>query len=178
MALPPLDRILVRPAIGPAHHGLLVAGASVFRCALGRSGLTANKREGDGGTPIGLYPALQAFWRADRLRRPETLLPLAALKPDDGWCEVPADRNYNRPVELPYPASTESMFRDDNLYDVVLDLAWNRDPIRKGRGSAIFLHLARAGYGPTQGCIALALPDILKLLPRVGPGTLFDVRRH
>ena len=113
MTSAPLDRILVRPLPGAAHHGRLIAGANVYACALGRTGLTADKREGDGGTPIGLYPALQGFWRADRLRRPDTHLPLAALRPLDGWCEVPADRNYNRPVGLPYPASTESMFRDD-----------------------------------------------------------------
>jgi L,D-peptidoglycan transpeptidase YkuD (ErfK/YbiS/YcfS/YnhG family) len=172
-----LRRILVHPRPSSPTQGLLIAGSMVFRCALGHSGIGRAKREGDGLTPVGVYPALAAFWRADRLSRPRVGLPLSAIMPDQGWCEVPADRNYNRPVKLPYPASTESMRRDDHLYDIVLDLAWNRRPIRKGKGSAIFLHLARPGYSPTQGCIGLARDDLLKLLPRIGPRTLFDVRR-
>jgi L,D-peptidoglycan transpeptidase YkuD (ErfK/YbiS/YcfS/YnhG family) len=155
----------------------LIAGNMVFRCALGRSGMRQGKREGDGATPIGRYLALGAFWRGDRLARPRIGLPLSPITPDQGWCEVPADANYNRPVRLPYPASAESMRREDQLYDVVLDLAWNRGPIRKGRGSAIFLHLARRDYSPTQGCIALSRADLLKLLPHIGPRTLFEVRR-
>jgi len=172
-----LRRILVHSRPGSPTQGLLIAGSTVFRCALGRSGIGRAKREGDGLTPVGVYPALGAFWRADRLPRPRAGLPLSPIKPDQGWCEVPADRNYNRAVKLPYPASTESMRRDDHLYDIVLDLAWNRRPIRKGKGSAIFLHLARPGYSPTQGCIALTRGDLMKLLPRIGPRTLFEVRR-
>jgi L,D-peptidoglycan transpeptidase YkuD (ErfK/YbiS/YcfS/YnhG family) len=172
-----LKRIVVHPRPGSPTQGFLIAGTTIFRCALGRSGMCQAKREGDGATPIGVYPALAAFWRADRLSRPRITLPLSPIKRDQGWCEVSADRNYNRPVKLPYPTSTESMCRDDHLYDIVLDLAWNRRPIRKGRGSAIFLHLARPDYSPTQGCIALSRADLLKLLPRIGRRTLFQVRR-
>ncbi|WP_419544799.1 L,D-transpeptidase family protein [Methylobacterium oryzae] len=112
-------------------------------------------------------------YRPDHLAvRPRTLLPLRATRPDDGWCDESRDRRYNRPIRLPAPGvSAESMWRGDGLYDVVIDLDYNRAPIRKGRGSAIFLHIARDGYRPTEGCVALARADLLRLLGRLGPRT-------
>jgi L,D-peptidoglycan transpeptidase YkuD (ErfK/YbiS/YcfS/YnhG family) len=154
-----------------------MAGGMVFACALGRGGIHADKREGDGVTPRGRYRALAAFWREDRLTRPRTRLALSAIRPASGWCDDAADRNYNRPVTLPYPASAETMRRADGLYDIVIDLDWNRGPIRKGKGSAIFLHIASESYAPTEGCIALSRQDLCKLLPRLGPDTVFEVRR-
>ncbi|TXN62456.1 L,D-transpeptidase family protein, partial [Methylobacterium sp. WL18] len=98
--------------------------------------------------------------------------PLRATRPGDGWCDDRRDRRYNRPIRLPAPGvSAEAMWRDDGLYDVVIDLDYNRAPIRKGRGSAIFLHIARDGYRPTEGCVALARADLLRLLGRLGPRT-------
>lgn len=88
---------------------------------------------------------------------------------DDGWCDAPADRNYNRPVRLPYAASTERMWRSDHLYDLVIILDYNIWPRQRGRGSAIFLHIAREGFQPTEGCIALRSQDLEKLLSRIGP---------
>lgn len=161
----PLDR----------RRGRLVAGNLVLPCALGRSGTTHDKREGDGATPVGGFRALQAFHRPDRMRRPRTLLPLAAIGASDGWCDDPRDRNYNRPIRLPYPARHERMRREDGLYDVVVDLAWNRGPIRKGRGSAIFLHCAKPGFEPTEGCVAVAPTMIARLVARIGPQTRVEV---
>ena len=134
-----------------------MAGRLVLPCALGRSGTTHDKREGDGATPVGRFRALQAFYRPDRVRRPPTRLIVSRIDGGDGWCDEPGDRNYNRPVRLPYPARHERMCREDELYDVVVDLACNRGPIRKGRGSAIFLHCAKPGFPPTEGCVAVAL---------------------
>lgn len=153
------------------RRGRLVAGSLVLPCALGRGGTTHDKREGDGATPVGHFRMLQAFYRPDRLRRPRTLLPLAPIGPRDGWCDDPRDRNYNRPVRLPYPGRHERMRREDGLYDVVVDLAWNRGPIRKGRGSAIFLHCARPGFAPTEGCVAVEPRMSGRLLAAIGPAT-------
>lgn len=139
--------------------------------ALGRSGIRALKREGDGGTPLGRFPVRQVFYRADRVGRPRTKLPLHAIQEHDGWCDDPADRNYNRLVKLPARQSAEGLKRGDALYDLLLVLGYNDRPRVRGRGSAIFVHLARPGYTPTDGCIALSRHDMLMLLAEVQPGT-------
>lgn len=168
-------RVHVRPVPGVRTRGILRAGPLTLRCALGRAGLVRDKREGDGGTPVGRFVPLAAAWRADRLRRPSTALPLAPIDAGDGWCDAPRDRNYNRPVRLPYPASAERMARPDALYDIVVDLSANRRPIRKGRGSAIFLHVAAPDFSPTAGCIALERRTLVRLLARLSPRTVFVV---
>jgi L,D-peptidoglycan transpeptidase YkuD (ErfK/YbiS/YcfS/YnhG family) len=157
------------------RRGRAVAGALSLPCALGRAGPVRAKREGDGGTPFGRFRVLGAFWRPDRLRRPCTRLPLRPLRPDDGWCDAPGDRRYNRPVRLPYPAGHERMWRPDGLYDLVLDLAYNRGPVIPGRGSAIFLHCAAPGFRPTEGCVALDRRALVRLLERIGPETVVEV---
>ena len=139
------------------------------RCAVGRGGLGEKGGEGDGITPVGRWAMRRVLYRADRLDRPATALPCQAIARDDGWCDDPADPAYNRPVRLPYPASHEKMMRDDHLYDVVVVLAHNDDPVVPGAGSAIFLHVARDDYGPTEGCVALALPDLLEVLKTATP---------
>ncbi len=142
------------------------AGARSWRCALGAGGLRpeAEKREGDGATPIGCHALRRLVYRADRIAKPETRLPVATLSPEDGWCDAPGDPAYNRPVRLPCAAGHERLWRDDGIYDVIVMLGHNDDPPVAGLGSAIFLHVARAGYDPTQGCVALALPDLLDFL--------------
>jgi L,D-peptidoglycan transpeptidase YkuD (ErfK/YbiS/YcfS/YnhG family) len=157
------------------RRGRIVAGPMSLPCALGSGGTTRRKREGDGATPIGRLRVLGCFYRADRRQRPPTQVPAAPIRPRDGWCDDPSDPRYNRPVTLPYPAHCERMWRDDHVYDVVLDLAWNRGPIVKGRGSAIFLHLARPGFTPTEGCIAIAPRAARWLLGRIGPNTRIEV---
>jgi len=171
-----LGKVSVHMQPGSPSRGRVIAGGMAFPCALGRSGIRTSKREGDGATPRGRYKALRLFWRADRLERPRTSIPLAPIGRTSGWCDDQSDRNYNRPVGLPYPASAEAMRREDGLYDIVVDLAWNRGPIIKGKGSAIFLHVAAAAYAPTEGCIALSRRDLRKLLARIGRHTVFDVR--
>jgi len=144
------------------------AGREV-RCALGRSGVIAaeRKREGDGASPLGVWPIQRVLYRADRGPAPSTGLPVAAIVEDDGWCDAPDDPAYNRPVRLPYPASCERMWRDDEVYDIVCVLGHN-DPPRAGLGSAIFLHCARPDYRPTEGCVALARADLEALLAEAG----------
>jgi len=161
----------VRALATDRRRGIVVAGPLRIPCALGRGGIVHAKREGDGGTPAGSL-ALGRLWRrADRTTRPRTALFLQPTRPDDGWCDAPAHARYNRPVRLPFPASHERMWRGDALYDFVLELGWNVRPAVRGRGSAIFLHLARPNFAPTEGCVALRRADLLKLLPRLSPRT-------
>lgn len=151
--------------------GVLRVGARRFRCALGRGGVRRDKREGDGATPAGSWPLRTVLYRPDRIASPASDLPVASIRPADGWCDAPNDPSYNRPVPLPYPASAERMWRDDNLYDLLAVIGYNDDPPKPDRGSAIFLHVARTDYGSTEGCIALALADLQEVLGACGPGS-------
>ena len=131
-----------------------------WRCAVGRGGIRADKREGDGATPRALLPLRRVLYRADRGPPPRCAVPVEPLAPNDGWCDDPSDAAYNHPVTLPYAASHEELWRADAVYDIIGVLGWNDAPVVRGRGSAIFLHLARPDYAPTEGCVALALPDL------------------
>ena len=148
----------------------LVYEGRTLRCALGAGGVTTDKREGDKATPVGGFPLRRVLFRPDRVPRPATDLPAAPIAPDDGWCDDPDDPRYNQPVKRPYPASHESLWRDDHVYDVILVLGHNYAPPVPGAGSAIFLHVARDGFQPTEGCVALRLDDVLALLARCRPG--------
>jgi L,D-peptidoglycan transpeptidase YkuD (ErfK/YbiS/YcfS/YnhG family) len=142
------------------------------RCALGPAGVTAAaaKREGDGSSPAGAWLLRRVLWRPDRRLAPRTSLPARPLTLEDGWCDDAADPAYNRPVTLPYPASAERLWRRDAVYDLIVILGHNDDPVVPGAGSAIFLHLARSDYAPTQGCVALATADLEDLLRLAKPG--------
>jgi L,D-peptidoglycan transpeptidase YkuD (ErfK/YbiS/YcfS/YnhG family) len=154
--------------------GWLVAGTQAYRAAIGRGGISANKREGDGASPEGLWPLRQVMYRADRLGRPESNLPLREIRKTDGWCDAPGDPAYNRLVALPYAPSHEDLWRDDHVYDVIAVVGYNDDPPRAGLGSAIFLHVAQPDYAPTAGCAALALDDLLNVLAECGPGSTLE----
>jgi len=163
-------------------HAVLDWGAGARRAAIGPGGIAVKGGEGDGITPIGSWPVREIFYRADRIAKPDVQLKLRAIAPDDGWCDAPNDPNYNRLVKLPYPASAETMWRDDHLYDLVAVLGFNDDPVVAGKGSAIFLHLARSvgesrsdtskepGYANTHGCVALKHDDALAALEQLRPG--------
>lgn len=144
--------------------GLLRFRGETLRCALGKGGIRDAKQEGDGATPVGLLPLRRLLWRADRGPRPRSSLPAEPIAPGDGWCDDPAHPDYNRPVRLPHPARHERLWREDGIYDVIGVLGWNDTPVRRGRGSAIFLHVARADLAPTEGCIALPERDLRRLL--------------
>ena len=144
--------------------GLLRFQGQTLRCALGHGGISASKREGDGATPTGLLPIRRVFWRADRGARPATTLPAEPIAPDDGWCDDPADAAYNTRIRLPHAARHERLWREDAGYDVIGVLGWNDAPVQRGRGSAIFLHVARPGLAPTEGCVALPEAELRQLL--------------
>lgn len=167
--------ILVRRAPGNSRQARVALGHGVRPAALGRGGIRALKREGDGGTPLGRFPVRQVLYRADRVARPRTKLPVRAIRDHDGWCDDPADRNYNRLVVLPSRRSAEGLKRADHLYDLVLVLGYNDRPRGRGKGSAIFVHLARPGFSPTDGCIALTRHDLTMLLSELRAGSAIAV---
>ena len=144
--------------------GRLVLRNRIFRAALGRAGVGVHKMEGDGATPAGVLPLRRVLYRLDRLSAPDCAVPIEPVAETDGWCDDPTHRDYNRPVSLPHEARCEELWRPDGLYDVVGVLGWNDAPVTRGHGSAIFLHVARPDYEPTEGCVALALPDLLVVL--------------
>uniref|UniRef100_Q07UN2 L,D-TPase catalytic domain-containing protein n=1 Tax=Rhodopseudomonas palustris (strain BisA53) TaxID=316055 RepID=Q07UN2_RHOP5 len=166
-----LSLIRVRPAAGNPSRGWLSAGGQTFPVALGRGGIRANKREGDGGTPRGRFRPLKLWWRADRAPRPATKLPVRAIGAGDAWCEDPADRRYNQPIRLEPGEAGDRLRRDDQLYDFIIEIDHNTRPRVAGRGSAVFLHLAREHFGPTAGCVAMRKSAMLRLLARIGPRT-------
>ena len=161
-----------------APQDLIVSGAGMarmagrsFRCAVGRGGVSSAKREGDGATPIGTWPLRQVLYRRDRGMRPVTTLQTSALRPADGWCDAPSDPNYNRMVRHPYPASAEHLWRRDSIYDLIVVVGYNDAPVIPGKGSAIFLHLARPDYSPTAGCVAFSRRDLVTILGMLSPAS-------
>jgi L,D-peptidoglycan transpeptidase YkuD (ErfK/YbiS/YcfS/YnhG family) len=165
----PLIRVKTRP--GQRTQGWLFAGSSVLPVALGRTGIKADKREGDGGTPRGEFRPVRLWWRADRLPRPRTFLPLRRIGPADAWCENPHDRRYNRAFQRSANEPGDRLRRDDGLYDLIVEIDHNTRPRVAGRGSAVFLHVARPGFAPTAGCVAMGVRDLQRLLGRLTPKT-------
>jgi len=155
--------------------GRLVFDGQAFRCAIGRGGVRRSKAEGDGATPAGRFVLRRVLYRADRLSAPKTRLAVETIAEDDGWCDAPEDPMYNRPVKRPYSASHETMWRNDRLYDLVVVLGHNEAPVVTGAGSAVFLHVARPDYAPTEGCVALSVSDLLRILERCDPETCLQV---
>ena len=136
------------------------------QCALGRGGVVAadQKREGDGTSPQGIWQMKRVFYRPDRLARPETVLPLVPLRETDGWCDAPGHSLYNRPVTLPFAASHEKLWREDHVYDLIVELSHNSDPVVPALGSAVFFHLAHDDFRPTEGCVAISRQHMLQVL--------------
>ena len=164
----PLLRVRRSP-LSPTR-GILQAGPLRLRCALGRSGTTAFKREGDGATPLASMALLTAIRRSGRLPGLHPALPTRHSRPDSGWCDSPSHACYNQPVRFPFHASAETLQRSDRLYDLVVVLDWNIASRQRGRGSAIFLHIAHPDYRPTQGCVAVSPLDMRRLQPFLRPG--------
>jgi L,D-peptidoglycan transpeptidase YkuD (ErfK/YbiS/YcfS/YnhG family) len=163
--------VRIRTAAGQRTRGWLTAGGHTIPVALGRGGIKANKREGDGATPKGSFRPRRLWWRADRHPRPSTFLPVRAIAPEDAWCEDVSSRHYNQPLRLAATDGGDRLTRDDHLYDFIIEIDHNTSPRIAGRGSAVFLHLARNNFSPTAGCVSMTEAAMLRLLKRLGPKT-------
>jgi L,D-peptidoglycan transpeptidase YkuD (ErfK/YbiS/YcfS/YnhG family) len=168
-------RVATRP--GAKTRGWLSAGSVRIPVALGRSGIAANKREGDGATPRGVFRLVRLWWRADRLPHPPTLLPARRIARDDAWVEDPQNRRYNHAVKRAAQEPGDRLWRADRLYDLIIELDHNTRPRVAGRGSAVFVHVARPSFGPTAGCVALEAKRLRWLVSRVGPKTRILIER-
>lgn len=155
--------------------GKIRVGDRDYPCAIGKGGIRADKTEGDEATPVGTFRLKRVFYRGDKLQRPMTRLPLQELHEDDGWCDDPDDPAYNTLIKRPFDSSHERMWRDDDLYDVVIEISHNDDPPIAGKGSAVFIHIAKPGYAATEGCIALDRSDLLGIIKQVPVGTTITI---
>jgi L,D-peptidoglycan transpeptidase YkuD (ErfK/YbiS/YcfS/YnhG family) len=169
-----LIRLRRRPSAG--SRGILLAGALCIPVVLGRAGIRANKREGDGATPRGRFRLIALWWRPDRGSRPPSRLPGRRIEPALAWCEDPADPRYNRPFRRSANEPGDRLWREDALYDLIVELSHNARPRIAGRGSAVFLHVARADRSATAGCVALDAGALRRLLGRLGPQTRIEIR--
>ncbi len=161
-----------------SKSGTLIWKEKTYACALGKSGVTENKKEGDGATPIGCFVLREVLYRPDVVgKEPITDLPISVILKNDGWCDDPDDPAYNKRVSLPYSGRHESLWRIDEIYDVIVPLGYNDEPVVAGKGSAIFMHVARPNYTPTEGCIALELSDLLEILRTVSRETKICIEK-
>jgi L,D-peptidoglycan transpeptidase YkuD (ErfK/YbiS/YcfS/YnhG family) len=172
-----LANLSVRTKPGNPRQGWLSAGHWYIKVALGRSGISVNKREGDGATPAGRYRPVRLWWRPDRIPRPRTLLPIRPINVSDGWCEDPSDRRYNKAIAISPSRPGDRLWRSDALYDLVIEIDHNQRPRVSGRGSAVFIHVARAELAPTAGCISLPINTLKQLIARLGPKTTITIHR-
>ncbi len=152
-------------------------GSETFTCTLGPRGIlpAVSKREGDGATPAGLWPLREVFYRSDRLSCPQSVLATTPLTQNDGWCDDPSHKLYNKLISRPFEASHEQLWREDHLYDIVVVLGFNDNPPEKGCGSAIFLHIAAPDMSPTRGCVGLKQEDLLAVMRAMTPDTQIEI---
>jgi len=169
------QEIAIRHVASNGHIATLSMGTMAFTCNIGPAGITYSKSEGDGATPAGRWPMRYVMYRADRVVRPITGLPVERIFPDSGWCDDPASRDYNKPVKLPYAHSHEKLWRNDQVYDMIVVLGHNDNPAIPGKGSAVFMHLCRPDGSATQGCIALRHNHLRQVLLRSGIGTILRI---
>ena len=134
-----------------------------FQCAIGKSGMTKKKIEGDGCTPLGKYLIKEVFYRNDRVNLPNINFPTTVIENNFGWCDDINSKVYNKLIKFPFNESAEKLFRSDNIYDIICVIDYNLEPIIKNKGSAIFLHVARDNYSETQGCIAISKNNLISL---------------
>jgi L,D-peptidoglycan transpeptidase YkuD (ErfK/YbiS/YcfS/YnhG family) len=171
-----LVNLSLRTSPGDRRQGWLSAGGRYTKVALGRSGIKANKREGDGTTPAGRYRLVRLWWRPDRLPRPRTLLPVRPIGVSDGWCEDPFDGRYNRAITISPGRPADRLWRCDALYDLIIEINHNQRPRISGRGSAVFVHVARADLSSTAGCVSLPINALRRLIGRLGPKTTLTIQ--
>ena len=146
-----------------------------FRCALGKGGVKKKTMEGDNITPKGTFKIIKIYYRSDKIKKIETLIKKNKIKKNMGWCDDPNSRFYNKLINLPTKYSHEKLYRNDNLYDLIVVLSYNTNPIIKNKGSAIFLHIAKNSYRKTKGCIALKKNHLIKIISKIKKNTKIKI---
>ena len=146
-----------------------------IKCAIGKSGISAYKREGDGCTPKGIFKFKCIFYRKDKISKIKTKLKKIVIKKNMGWCDDSRSRKYNQEIKFPFQYNAEKLFKKDRFYDIFINIKYNQNPVKKGKGSAIFLHLTNKKYKPTNGCIAVLKKDLLKVLPHINKKTKISI---
>ena len=138
-----------------------------LKCAIGKRGTKKNKREGDKFTPIGTYRFISVYYRKDRINKIKTNLEKIVIKKNMGWCDDPRSKDYNKEIKFPFIYRAEKLYRSDNIYDIIIEIDYNKHPTIKKKGSAIFIHIAKRNYSPTKGCIAMSKKDIKFFLEKI-----------
>ncbi len=142
-----------------------------FRCSVGKLGFNRSKKEGDFTTPIGVFSLGTLYFRKDRIKSLKSKLKKKNIKKNMGWCDDTRSKKYNQEIKFPFQYNAEKLFRKDSFYDIFINIKYNQNPVKKGKGSAIFLHLTNKKYKPTNGCIAVLKKDLFKILPYINKKT-------
>jgi len=142
-----------------------------LRCSLGKAGIKKKIKEGDNITPRGVFKIIKVYYRADKIDKIETQIKKIKIKKKIGWCDDPRSVFYNKQIKLPNKFSHEKLYRNDNIYDLILVLNYDMNPIIKNKGSAIFIHVAKNNYQPTHGCIGLKKKHLLTILKKIKKNT-------
>ena len=158
------------------HGGFIYWPSGRARAVVGAGGVSRAKKEGDRVTPAGTFPLPCGMYRRDRIKLPNTDLPMTPLREVHAWVDDPGDPKYNQLVQLPYPSHTEELWRADGIYDLLVVVGYNMHPVWPGAGSAIFLHIARPGFSPTDGCIGVSRDILLQLIAVLGSESTLTIR--
>jgi len=146
-----------------------------IKCAIGKRGIGNKKREGDKITPKGKFKIKTILYRKDRVSHFRSKITKLSIKKNMGWCDDPKSKKYNKLIRLPFKGSAEKLYRGDNTYDIILVLNYNLNPIRKGKGSAIFIHVAKKNYKNTLGCIAVSKKNLKKIIKKINKSTIVNI---
>ena len=157
------------------RKNILKYNDTTFKCATGKNGISCNKVEGDGCTPTGIYSIEKIYYRADKVVLPNLDLPTIAINKNFGWCDDVDSQDYNKLIKFPFEPSAEVLFRDDDIYDILCVMNYNRNPIIKNKGSAIFMHISRHNYASTEGCVALKKGDLNHILTKINIETIINI---
>ena len=153
----------------------LIYGNYKVKCAIGKRGIGIKKREGDLITPSGIYKIKYIFYRPDKIKNLKTKFRKKTINKKMGWCDDPKSKKYNKLINLPFKFNYEKLYRADGIYDIILVLNFNSKPIKRNRGSAIFIHIAKKNYSPTKGCVAIRRADIKILAKKIDKKTLVKI---
>tara|TARA_X000000950_G_C13375178_1_gene442015 strand:+ start:18 stop:518 length:501 start_codon:yes stop_codon:yes gene_type:complete len=134
------------------------------KCTIGKRGIGLKRKEGDLITPKGKHKIKYILYRNDRVKNIQSKIKKVIIRKNMGWCDDPKSKNYNKLIKSPYPYSYEKLYKKENIYDIILVLNYNMNPIIKNKGSAIFIHVAKKNYKKTEGCVALKKSDLLKII--------------